>query len=170
MTETAIVELRNVSKSFGRTVRALVDVSLSVIPREVLVIIGPSGSGKSTLLRCINGLEKADAGTVIVDGIVLDESKVNMNKVREEVGMVFQQFNLFPHMTVRDNIVMPQVVVRRRAKDEAIEIAGKLLQKVGIPEKLMSYPGQLSGGQKQRVAIARALAMQPKVIDRKSVV
>ncbi|MDI6808856.1 MAG: amino acid ABC transporter ATP-binding protein [Candidatus Eisenbacteria bacterium] len=164
MTEAAIVELRNVSKSFSRSVHALVDVNLSVIPREVLVIIGPSGSGKSTLLRCINGLEKVDAGSVVVDGITLDESKVNMNKVREEVGMVFQQFNLFPHMTVRDNIVMPQVVVRKRTKEEATETAQRLLDKVGIPEKLLSYPGQLSGGQKQRVAIARALAMQPKVM------
>jgi len=130
----------------------------------VVVIIGPSGSGKSTLLRCINHLEKPDRGRIIVDGIPVTDEKVNIDKVRAEVGMVFQLFNLFPHLTALENITLAQRVVRKRSREEAERIARDLLAKVGIPEKADAYPHQLSGGQKQRVAIARALAMQPKIM------
>jgi polar amino acid transport system ATP-binding protein len=129
----------------------------------VVVIIGPSGSGKSTLLRCINRLEEFDSGRILVDGIPLDTTE-NINAVRTEVGMVFQQFNLFPHLTVLQNIMLAQQVVRKRGKSEAEARAMQLLGKVGIPEKANVFPHQLSGGQQQRVAIARALAMDPKIM------
>jgi polar amino acid transport system ATP-binding protein len=129
-----------------------------------MVIIGPSGSGKSTLLRCINHLEVPTAGDIWVDGIHLSKKTKNINAVRREVGMVFQQFNLFPHLTTLENVTIAQTVVRKRKKREAIEIARQQLEKVGIPEKADVYPGQLSGGQQQRVAIARALAMNPKIM------
>ncbi len=158
-----IIQIRDVHKHFGAAVHALRGVSLDVYLQEVVVIIGPSGSGKSTLLRCINHLEKVNRGHIIVDGIPLDKAQ-NINRVRAEVGMVFQLFNLFPHLSVMDNIVLAQKVVRRRSLDEAREVARDLLKKVGIPEKESAYPGQLSGGQQQRVAIARALAMQPKIM------
>jgi polar amino acid transport system ATP-binding protein len=130
----------------------------------VVVIIGPSGSGKSTFLRCLNSLEKIDRGTIIIDNIPLTASKTNIHKVREEIGMVFQQFNLFPHLTVLRNITLAQIKVRKRSHEESERIARDLLLKVGIPEKADNYPFQLSGGQQQRVAIARALAMQPKIM------
>jgi polar amino acid transport system ATP-binding protein len=136
---------------------------MDVPPGEVVIIIGPSGSGKSTLLRCINHLEVPDSGSVVVDGVPLTDS-ANINQVRREVGMVFQQFNLVPHLTVLDNITLAPRIVRQRSRPEAEEIAMDLLNKVGIPDKATSYPGQLSGGQQQRVAIARALAMQPKIM------
>ena len=158
-----IIQVRDVHKSFGR-VRALRGVSFDVYRGEVVVIIGPSGSGKSTLLRCINHLEKPDAGTIIVDGIPVDDERTNINKVRAEVGMVFQSFNLFPHLTALENVMLAQRVVRKRSAEEAERIAREELAKVGIPEKADSYPSQLSGGQQQRVAIARALAMQPKIM------
>ncbi|MBN1581370.1 MAG: amino acid ABC transporter ATP-binding protein [Anaerolineae bacterium] len=158
-----IIQIRDIHKHFGTAVHALRGVSLDVHLQEVVVIIGPSGSGKSTLLRCINHLEKVNKGHIVVDGIPLDKAQ-NINRVRAEVGMVFQLFNLFPHLSVIDNIVLAQKVVRRRSLDEAREIARNLLEKVGIPEKENAYPGQLSGGQQQRVAIARALAMQPKIM------
>jgi ABC-type polar amino acid transport system ATPase subunit len=158
-----IIVINQISKHFGNLV-ALNDVSLEVRRGEVLMIIGPSGSGKSTLLRCINYLEVPDRGWVYIDGIKLNQRKANINKVREEVGMVFQRFELFPHLTVLENIVLPQQVVRKRNRDEATTIALRLLEKVGIPEKTTFYPKQLSGGQQQRVAIARALAMQPKIM------
>ncbi len=158
-----IIQVYDVHKSFGR-VRALRGVTFNVRRGEVVVIIGPSGSGKSTLLRCINHLEKPDRGRIIVDGIPVTDEKVNIDKVREEVGMVFQLFNLFPHLTVLENITLAQRIVRRRSREEAERIAHDLLAKVGIPEKADAYPHQLSGGQKQRVAIARALAMQPKIM------
>jgi polar amino acid transport system ATP-binding protein len=129
-----------------------------------MMIIGPSGSGKSTLLRCINHLEVPTNGQIIVDNIELNQRRSNINKVREEVGMVFQQFQLFPHLSVLENITLAQRVVRKRPTAQAREIAHSLLHKVGIPEKADAYPPQLSGGQQQRVAIARALAMQPKVM------
>jgi len=159
-----IIQIRNIHKTFehGRVV-ALDDVSLDIFPREVVVIIGPSGSGKSTLLRCINHLETPDSGSIVVDGVPLTDA-ANINTVRMEVGMVFQQFNLFPHLTVEDNIILAQRVVRKRSRTEAASIARDLLNKVGIPEKADAYPGQISGGQQQRVAIARALAMQPKIM------
>ncbi len=158
-----IISVRDVSKHFGR-VYALNHVSMEVTPGEVVVIIGPSGSGKSTLLRCINRLETVDTGEVWVDGIQINAKATNINRVREEVGMVFQQFNLFPNMTVLGNVMLAQKIVRKRDKDESEQTARKLLVKVGIPEKADVFPTKLSGGQQQRVAIARALAMNPKIM------
>jgi ABC-type polar amino acid transport system ATPase subunit len=158
-----IVVAEHVVKRFGKLV-ALDDVSMEVRSGEVLMIIGPSGSGKSTLLRCLNHLESPDGGRIVVDGIELNNHKVNINKVREEIGMVFQSFELFPHLTVLENIMLAQLKVRKRGHEEAQRIALDLLTKVGIPEKANNYPAQLSGGQQQRVAIARALAMQPKIM------
>jgi polar amino acid transport system ATP-binding protein len=157
-----IIEIEDVHKRFGRVV-ALDGVSLSVERGEVVVIIGPSGSGKSTLLRCINHLEAVDSGHIVVDGMPLTQAE-NIDKVRAEVGMVFQLFNLFPHLTALENVTLAQRVVRKRASEEAEQLAHQLLARVGIPEKANAYPGQLSGGQQQRVAIARALAMQPKIM------
>jgi polar amino acid transport system ATP-binding protein len=154
--------LEEVHKRFG-TVHALRGVSLTVQLKEVVVVIGPSGSGKSTMLRCINHLETIDSGRIVVDGITLDRAR-NINKVREQVGMVFQLFNLFPHLTARENITLAQRVVCGRSEEQAETIARDLLDKVGISEKAECYPHQLSGGQQQRVAIARALAMQPKIM------
>lgn len=159
---TPIIQISDVHKHFG-TVQALKGVSLNVEKGEVILIIGPSGSGKSTLLRCINRLEEFDEGKIIVDGIPLDSAE-NINAVRTEVGMVFQQFNLFPHLTVLNNITLAQKVIRKRSSTEAENIARQLLEKVGIPEKSDCFPSQLSGGQQQRVAIARALAMNPKIM------
>ena len=158
-----MVEAREISKYFG-TFRALDRVSFDVYDGEKVVIIGPSGSGKSTLLRSINGLERVDRGRILVDGVDIHDPKTDINKVREDVGMVFQAFNLFPHKTVVENLTLAQVIVRKRARDEALERAMGLLRKVGIPEKAHAYPGQLSGGQQQRVAIARSLAMGPKLM------
>ena len=158
-----IIEVRHAQKYFGR-VHALNDVSLTVRPREVVIIIGPSGSGKSTLLRSINHLETLTSGEIYIDKMLVTDPKVNINTVRAEVGMVFQQFNLFPHMTALENISLAQRVVRQRSQTEAEKVARDLLDKVGIPEKADSYPSQLSGGQQQRVAIARALAMNPKIM------
>ncbi len=157
-----IIILDDIHKHFGH-VHALRGVSLRVARGEVVVIIGPSGSGKSTTLRCINQLEKIDGGRIVIDGVALNEAK-NINAVRAEIGMVFQHFNLFPHLTALENIVLAQRVVRKRKPEEAAQIAHDLLAKVGIPEKADAYPSQLSGGQQQRVAIARALAMQPKIM------
>jgi polar amino acid transport system ATP-binding protein len=157
-----IIQIENIHKHFGQ-VHALCGVSMQVAKGEVVVIIGPSGSGKSTLLRCINRLEEFDSGKIVVDGIPLDNAK-NINAVRTEVGMVFQQFNLFPHLTVIENLCLAQRIIRKRDKKEALEIAEKLLKKVGIPEKAKMHPTQLSGGQQQRVAIARALAMNPQIM------
>ncbi len=158
-----IIQIRNLHKSFGH-VHALRGVDLDVARGEVVVIIGPSGSGKSTLLRCINHLEAPTSGEVIVDGVSTTDRRTDINALRAEVGMVFQSFNLFPHLTALENILLAQLVVRRRSRQEAEQIAHGLLAKVGIPEKASAYPGQLSGGQQQRVAIARALAMQPKIM------
>ncbi len=158
-----IIEMKNVSRRFGSIV-ALDDVSLTVEKGERLVIIGPSGSGKSTLLRMLNGLEPMDSGEIIIDGVRLDRDHHQISLIRLEVGMVFQQFNLFPHLSVLNNIVLPQRVVRRRTAAEAMAKAEALLAKVGIADKAAAFPGQLSGGQQQRVAIARALGMDPKVM------
>ncbi len=158
-----MVEVRKISKRFG-AFRALDRVSFEVYDGEKVVVIGPSGSGKSTLLRSINGLESIDAGQILVDGVDIHDPATDINKVREEVGMVFQSFNLFPHKTVLENLTLAQIIVRRRAKAEAVERAMGLLAKVGIPEKASAYPSQLSGGQQQRVAIARSLAMGPKLM------
>lgn len=158
-----IVSIEDVHKHFGN-VHALRGVSTYVDKGQVLVIIGPSGCGKSTLLRSINGLETIDGGRVVVDGKVIDAKHKNINAVRAEVGIVFQQFNLFPHLTVLENLTLAQTQVRKRDKTASQEIAHDLLKKVRIPEKANNYPNQLSGGQQQRVAIARALAMNPKVM------
>ena len=164
MTEQeGIIIIKNVEKHFGH-VRAVDDVSLSIRAGEVVVIIGPSGSGKSTLLRCINYLEMPSAGDIWIDGIHLSRKTRDINAVRREVGMVFQQFNLFPHLTALENVTIAQTVVRKRKKDDAARVGMQQLERVGIPEKANSYPSQLSGGQQQRVAIARALAMNPKVM------
>jgi polar amino acid transport system ATP-binding protein len=157
-----IIQIEDVHKSFGR-VHALRGVTLNVDKGEVVVIIGPSGSGKSTLLRCINRLEEYEKGRIVVDGITLDSTQA-INAVRREVGMVFQSFNLFHHLSVLENLTLAQCQVRKRCKEEAEDVARKLLLKVGIPEKEKAFPGQLSGGQQQRVAIARALAMNPKIM------
>ena len=158
-----MIEVRDIYKTFGK-VKALNGVSNFIRKGEVVVIIGPSGSGKSTFLRCLNHLEKIDRGTIIIDNIPLTDSKTNIHKVREEIGMVFQHFNLFPHLTVLRNITLAQIKVRKRTANEAERIARDLLAKVGIPDKADNHPFQLSGGQQQRVAIARALAMQPKIM------
>lgn len=158
-----MIEARNVVKHFG-SFRALHDVSFSVAANEKVVIIGPSGSGKSTLLRSINRLETIDSGSIIVDGVNIADPKVDICKVREEVGMVFQSFNLFPHKTVLENLTLAQLVVRKRNRTEAEDRAMELLKKVGIAEKASAYPSKLSGGQQQRVAIARSLAMNPKMM------
>ena len=157
-----IIQIKDVKKRFGR-VEALRGVSLDVNEGEVVVIVGPSGSGKSTLLRCINHLEEYEEGTIIVDGMTLDNAS-NVNVIRREVGMVFQSFNLFAHLTALQNLVLAQCTVRKRSREEGEEIALALLAKVGIPEKAKAHPAQLSGGQQQRVAIARALAMSPKIM------
>jgi polar amino acid transport system ATP-binding protein len=158
-----IIEIRDVYKSF-KHVKALNGVSLDVWRGEVLLIFGPSGGGKSTLLRCINRLESVDRGSVVVDGIDVTDPHADIDSLREEVGMVFQLFNLFPHLTALQNITLAQEKVRKRSREEATETAVKLLKRVGLPEKADAYPDQLSGGQKQRVAIARALAMNPKIM------
>ena len=161
-----MIEVRNVYKTFyvPHEVQALVDVSASIAAGEVVVVIGPSGSGKSTFLRCLNHLETATSGHILIEGVDILDKKTDINKVRAEVGMVFQSFNLFPHKTVMQNITLAQRVVRKRSKAEAAEKANQLLDKVGIRDKANVYPDQLSGGQQQRVAIARALAMDPKVM------
>lgn len=159
----AIIEIRNLHKYFG-SVQALRGVSLTVERGKVVVIVGPSGSGKSTLLRCINHLEVETEGEVWVDGKRLSEKNKDINSIRAEIGMVFQLFNLFPHLSVLDNVVMAQRVVRGRQKDEAVRIAHEQLRRVGIQDKADKFPAQLSGGQQQRVAIARALAMNPKIM------
>jgi ABC-type polar amino acid transport system ATPase subunit len=159
----AILQARDVQKHYG-TFHALRGVTLDVHEGEVVVICGPSGSGKSTLLRCINGLERIQGGDIVVDGMSVRDPRTNMMRLRSEVGMVFQSFNLYPHMTALRNITLAPMKVRGLKRAEAVAVARELLQKVGIPEKAESYPGELSGGQQQRVAIARALAMRPKVM------
>ena len=162
-----MIEVRELVKVFdtrGQIVRAVDNVSTTVAKGEVLVVIGPSGSGKSTFLRCLNGLEEFDSGSVSIDGLDLANPKTDVNAYRREVGMVFQHFNLFPHMTVLENLCLAQKVVRKRGTAERAAKARALLEKVGIGQKADEYPSRLSGGQQQRVAIARALAMEPKVM------
>jgi len=158
-----IIIADGVSKWFG-DFQALKGVTTRVKEREVVVIIGPSGSGKSTFIRCINRLEAHQEGSIIVDGTELTNDIKNVEKIRSEVGMVFQQFNLFPHLTVKDNITLAPQWVRKQPRGDAESQAMELLERVGIPEQADKYPGQLSGGQQQRVAIARALAMRPKIM------
>ncbi|MBN1837301.1 MAG: amino acid ABC transporter ATP-binding protein [Spirochaetales bacterium] len=159
-----MILIDDVSKTFPGGVVAVKGFSARIRRSEVVVIMGPSGSGKSTLLRCLNGLEERDSGTIVVDGIPLDDHKRHRLEIRKEVGMVFQSFNLFPHLTVAENVNLAQLRVRRKSRREAEEMTMSMLKKVGIAEKADSYPAQLSGGQQQRVAIARALAMRPKVM------
>ena len=158
-----MIEIRNLSKSYGK-LEVLKNINLSINEKEVVVLIGASGSGKSTLLRCLNYLEVAQSGEIIIDSEKIDIAKTDLNKVREKVGMVFQHFNLFPHKTVIENIIEAPIYVRKKSKSEASAKAMELLKKVGLEDKANFYPEQLSGGQKQRVAIARALAMEPKVM------
>ena len=153
----------NVDKWFG-DFQALDNVTMSVAEHEIVVILGPSGSGKSTFIRCLNRLEEHDSGRIVIDGIEMNDDVRNLNAIRSEVGMVFQQFNLFPHLSVMSNITLGPQKVRHMPKLEAQDLAMQLLDRVGIPEQADKYPGQLSGGQQQRVAIARALAMQPKIM------
>ncbi|WP_347404072.1 amino acid ABC transporter ATP-binding protein [Mesorhizobium sp. WSM4976] len=152
------------SSSDGRSHLALAGVTAEIDRGNVLVIFGPSGSGKSTFLRTLNALETIDSGRIVVDGVSLTDPKADLNKLRAEVGMVFQLFNLFQHRTALDNVMLPQMVVRRRPRAEALRRSHELLEKVGIGDRASHYPSQLSGGQQQRVAIARALAMDPKVM------
>jgi general L-amino acid transport system ATP-binding protein len=158
-----IIQCKDVNKWFG-SFHVLRDISVEVVPKEVMVIIGPSGSGKSTFIRCINRLEEHQKGTIIVDGIELNRDTRNIAKIRQEIGMVFQQFNLFPHLTVLDNIMLAPLQVRHWSREKAEQKARELLERVGIPEQATKFPVQLSGGQQQRVAIARALAMEPKIM------
>ena len=160
----SIISLQGVHKWFGDSVHALRGIDLDVDAGEVVVIIGPSGSGKSTVLRCMNMLEKPTTGTVIFDDVTLTDKRADINEARTEMGMVFQSFNLFPHLSVGENVTLAQRKVRGRSKDDARSMAEHQLGRVGIPEKIDSYPRQLSGGQQQRVAIARSLAMEPKVM------
>jgi len=161
-----VIHVENLYKTFfvPHKVKALDNVNIKIDVGEVVVVIGPSGSGKSTFLRCLNQLETANSGKIIVDGVDVLDPKTNINKLRAEVGMVFQSFNLFPHKTVLGNIILAQLIVRKRSKADAHDNAMRLLEKVGITDKAQVYPDQLSGGQQQRVAIARALAMDPKIM------
>jgi general L-amino acid transport system ATP-binding protein len=157
------IEMEGVDKLFG-SFQALRDINLKVARQEVVVVIGPSGSGKSTLIRCINRLEEHDAGRIVVNGVEQTEDLKSIQEIRRETGMVFQSFNLFPHLTVLDNVTLAPRQVRHTPKAAAEAAAMELLERVKIPEQARKYPGQLSGGQQQRVAIARALAMEPKVM------
>jgi general L-amino acid transport system ATP-binding protein len=163
MTQEIIISAQDVHKWFGNF-HALRGINMEVKRREVIVIFGPSGSGKSTFIRTLNRLEEHQRGQIVVDGIELSHDVRNIEAIRMETGMVFQQFNLFPHLTVMQNITLSPIQVRKWTKQKAEEVAVQLLERVGIPEQAHKYPGQLSGGQQQRVAIARALAMQPKIM------
>ena len=163
MSEDSIISLKNVNKWFGEF-HVLKDVDLEVKKKERIVVCGPSGSGKSTMIRCINRLEEHQEGTIIVDGIELTGNLKNIDSVRKEVGMVFQQFNLFPHLSVKENITLAPIWVKKMPKAEAEELAMQQLEIVKIPGQADKYPGQLSGGQQQRVAIARSLAMKPNIM------
>ena len=161
-----MIKAKNVYKTFyaPHEIPALVDVTTNIKAGEVVVVIGPSGSGKSTFLRCLNRLEHATSGHIFIDGTDILAQKTDINKIRAEVGMVFQSFNLFPHKTVLENVTLAQKVVRKRSGDESLKKAMVLLEKVGIVDKKDAFPDQLSGGQQQRVAIARAQAMDPKIM------
>ena len=157
------ISVKNLKKNFG-SLEVLKDISTDVYKGEVLCIIGPSGSGKSTFLRCLNRLEEASGGTIIINGQNIVDKGTNINKVRENIGMVFQHFNLFNNLNIIDNLTLAPNMLKKCSKEEASERAKKMLQKVGLEDKALSYPGQLSGGQKQRVAIARALCMEPDIM------
>jgi polar amino acid transport system ATP-binding protein len=159
-----MITIADLHKTFGKDIHAVRGVDLDIHAGEVVVIVGPSGSGKSTVLRCLNMLETPTFGTITIDGVDVTAADADLDLMRAEVGMVFQQFNLFPHLTVLDNVTLAQRKVRRRSKEDAAAVAMRQLERVGIPEKAGAYPRQLSGGQQQRVAIARSLAMDPKVM------
>ncbi|HAT1513949.1 TPA: amino acid ABC transporter ATP-binding protein [Morganella morganii] len=158
-----MIHVNNLQKKFGNT-HVLRGISCDIRPQEVVCVIGPSGSGKSTFLRCLNALERPDSGEIVVNGTDVCDPKTDLNKMREHTGMVFQRFNLFPHMTVLDNITMAPLMVSGLKKADALLKAERLLEKVGLPDKIDAWPESLSGGQQQRVAIARALAMDPTVL------
>ena len=158
-----MINVENLSKNFGN-LKVLKNISTTINKGEIISIIGPSGSGKSTFLRCINKLEEPTEGHIYIDGMDLMDKNTDINKIRERVGMVFQHFNLFPNMTVLENLTLSPTMVKKESKEEAKKYASYLLEKVGLSDKANSYPTQLSGGQKQRIAIARALAMKPEVI------
>lgn len=158
-----MIQVKNLKKTFGSN-EVLKDINVAIKPKEVVVVIGPSGSGKSTFLRCLNLLESITDGRVAIEGVDLTDKKTDINKVRTDVGMVFQQFNLFPHKTVMENIILAPMRVRKLSEEQAKKKGLDLLRKVGLEEKANAYPESLSGGQKQRVAIARALAMEPKIM------
>lgn len=158
-----VLEMRNILKTFGN-LTVLDGVSLEVAKGEVVAIIGPSGSGKTTLLRCINGLETIQGGEIFVEGMRLNPRDKNIHKVRERIGFIFQRFNLFPHLTVLENVKLAQVIVKKRSETEAREVAVRMLERVGLSDKINAYPSKLSGGQQQRVAIARTLAMDPTMV------
>ncbi len=158
-----MIYVKDLHKSFGE-LEVLKGIDEHISVGEVIAVIGPSGSGKSTFLRCLNLLEKPTGGTITIDGEIITDGKININHIREKMGMVFQQFNLFPHLSVLSNITLSPIKVKKMNKDEAEKLAYSLLEKVGLKDKALSYPGQLSGGQKQRIAIARALAMNPEIM------
>ncbi len=163
-TNNEVIRVENIVKIFNGDIRALDDCSLSVSKGEVVAIIGPSGSGKSTMLRCLNLLEQPTSGRVLVDGVDITARGVDLDLHRRKMGMVFQHFNLFPHMTVKKNITLAPVYLKLKTQTEADDLAMKLLQRIGLPDKADAYPAMLSGGQKQRIAIVRALAMEPEVM------
>jgi general L-amino acid transport system ATP-binding protein len=163
MSQRDMIAVEDLNKWYG-DFHVLRGITTTIKEQEVVVVIGPSGSGKSTFIRCINHLETHQAGTIVVDGVELTNDLRNIEKIRSEVGMVFQQFNLFPHLTVLQNLTLAQIWVRKRTRTDAEATATRLLERVGIPEQADKFPGQLSGGQQQRVAIARALAMDPKIM------
>jgi len=158
-----MIQMSNINKYFDNF-HALKDINFSVKEGEIVVVCGPSGSGKSTLIRCINNLEEIDDGTIIINGLDIYKSKKNLQSIRREVGMVFQHFNLFPHLTILENITLAQKLVKNTKENDAKDIAKQLLKKVKLEDKINAYPSDLSGGQKQRVAIARSLAMKPKIL------
>ena len=161
--ENVKIHVDHLKKNFG-DLEVLKDISTDIYEGEVVVVIGPSGSGKSTFLRCLNRLEEVSGGTILVDGVEITKKKVNINKVRENIGMVFQQFNLFNNLNIIDNLMLAPIQLKKCSKEEAKTRALEMLKKVGLVEKAESYPSQLSGGQKQRIAIARALCMQPDIM------
>ena len=163
MNDTHMIQMSKINKYYG-DFHALHDIDFSVKQGEVVVVCGPSGSGKSTLIRCINKLEEIDGGTILIDGVDINGKGVNINKIREEVGMLFQHFNLFPHLSILENITIAPIKVKKLPKHQANDQAMELLERVKIPHQANKYPSELSGGQKQRVAIARTLAMKPKII------
>lgn len=163
MQDKTIISVKNLKKNYGK-IEVLKDINIDIKEGEVVCVIGPSGSGKSTFLRCLNKLEESTSGEIVVDGVNINDPKTNIDRFRENIGMVFQHFNLFPHKTVEENIMLAPVTLKKMSKEKAKTKAHELLKRVGLEDKATQYPNQLSGGQKQRVAIARALAMNPNIM------